>query len=392
MGQIDVRSRDVANTFGFYDHAYVVYSYTDENGVKKERAIGGYPASGVLNAPNYKVVEGEFKAGHPDYPKKEDKGHITIGKVYDGPDAGKVWEKIEREFKALGAANPYDAFKQNSNSIVNSTLKNLGLPSFSQKEIDNKFGTNLQAFDKHITHPGNPPKGREKEDDQRTKELDHSLNDSDSSNAFGNPEIIAADAAKVALKAGAQAVATAAAIDNQMKHGGSNQSRDPGSNVPQPLGGNSSGSSNGSRGGGANGDHPGPGDGSGSGNPSQGGGSSSGSGSGGNQGQGGGSSNGGGGYGGRDEGDKPGPGGTLGGGGGYDYGGREGDRPGPGGTLGGGQPSQDGPSWDGPGWNGGPDDDGYNEAGWGGDPYTDTGPIAPRSSWISMATASRSFR
>jgi hypothetical protein len=62
MGQIEVRTRAVNGTWGVYDHAYIVHSYTDKHGIKHERAIAGYPSSGIFSAPNYKVVEGKFNS------------------------------------------------------------------------------------------------------------------------------------------------------------------------------------------------------------------------------------------------------------------------------------------------------------------------------------------
>jgi Ca2+-binding RTX toxin-like protein len=223
------------------------------------------------------------------------------------------------------------------------------LPSkFKDIFNDQKFKETLRQDDNpgKPEQPGKPGKPG-KPTDQKAKDLDLPLKESDPSGVFGGREVTAAGAAKAATKAGAHASNAATAVSDAIKQGNGNASSDPSSNVPDSPSNNSSHAPNESNGGRTGSDH-GPGEGGGNwADPSQGGsGSSSGNGGGNSQGQGGGGSRGGssggaggsggrGGTGGSSGVDKSGPGGTLSGGSGY--GGRdEGSKPGPGGSLPGG--------------------------------------------------------
>jgi hypothetical protein len=99
---------------------YTISGWSDKNNATAELPYGKITV--LYNEPyNYK---------NPDYPKQgNDAQNIYFEKITEGDNLKNTWIKMQNSAVEKHNIYPYDPIKQNSNSLADSVLKDVGLPS-----------------------------------------------------------------------------------------------------------------------------------------------------------------------------------------------------------------------------------------------------------------------
>jgi hypothetical protein len=132
--KIEIGYRHIGTQMGKeFHHKFLLY--TNNQGVQKtisgwadiEHKTNELPYGNILIKADYPYVY-----GNPDYPNIENPQNIYFEQITQGDDLKNIWKSMKNSAIEKHNVYPYDPIKQNSNSLADSVLKDVCLPSPKQ--------------------------------------------------------------------------------------------------------------------------------------------------------------------------------------------------------------------------------------------------------------------